>query len=168
MCVYISEHDNIFQMNLMFYKICYYTDPLIVEYDGCSLSIVLVLLITCSFERSSYCMADCDDNGHQPSLYLQICCHLSKRGKLFIIHKIKVIKATSFVHQYSQLHVQHSIIRVFNYMRYTLLVPQVIIIYYYLIVVRLKCTVIWGIVTVMESEVGQEWAFVNMSEPGSS
>ena len=41
--------------------------------------------MTYSVEGSSYCMADCDDNGHQPSLYLQYCCHISNSGKLFKI-----------------------------------------------------------------------------------
>ena len=49
------------------------------------LFIFLVLLITCSAECSSYCMADCDDNGRQTSLYLQICCHPSNKGKSFIM-----------------------------------------------------------------------------------
>ena len=49
------------------------------------LFIFLVLLITCSAEGSSYCMADYDDNGRQTSLYLQICCHPSNKGKSFIM-----------------------------------------------------------------------------------
>ena len=44
-----------------------------------------VLLITCFVEGSSYCMADCDSNGHQPSLYLQVCCHPFNRGRSFKI-----------------------------------------------------------------------------------
>ena len=44
-----------------------------------------VLLITCFVEGSSYCMADCDSNGHQPSLYLRVCCHPFNRGKSFKI-----------------------------------------------------------------------------------
>ena len=47
--------------------------------------IFLVLLITCSVKGSSYCMADCDSNGHQTSLHLQICCNPSNRGKSFKI-----------------------------------------------------------------------------------
>ena len=47
--------------------------------------ISLVLLMTYSVEGSSYCMANCNSNGHQSSLYLQYCCHLSNRGKVFKI-----------------------------------------------------------------------------------
>ena len=49
------------------------------------LLIFLVLLITCFVEGSSYCMTDCDNNGHQPSLYLQVCCHPFNREKSFKI-----------------------------------------------------------------------------------
>ena len=45
----------------------------------------LLLLMTCSVKGSSYCMTDCDSNSHKPSLYLQYCCDLSNRGKLFKI-----------------------------------------------------------------------------------
>ena len=41
--------------------------------------------MTYSVEGSSYCMANCDSNGYQPSLYLQYCCHPSNRGKTFKI-----------------------------------------------------------------------------------
>ena len=49
------------------------------------LFIFLVLLITRSVEGSSYCMADCDSNAHQPSLYLRVCCHPFNRGRSFKI-----------------------------------------------------------------------------------
>ena len=49
------------------------------------LFIFLVFLIVSSVEGSSYCMTDCDNNGHQPSLYLQVCCHPFNRGKSFKI-----------------------------------------------------------------------------------
>ena len=47
--------------------------------------ISLVFLMTYSVEGSSYCMANCNSNGHQSSLYLQYCCHPSNRGKTFKI-----------------------------------------------------------------------------------
>ena len=56
-----------------------------VLYSFYLLFIFLVLLITCSVEGSSYCMTDCDNNGHQPSLYLRVCCHPFNRGKSFKI-----------------------------------------------------------------------------------
>ena len=49
------------------------------------LFIFFVFLIASSVEGSSYCMTDCDNNGHQPSLYLRVCCHPFNRGKSFKI-----------------------------------------------------------------------------------
>ena len=117
----------------------------------------LFLLIACSVEGSSYCMADRHDNSHQLSLYLKICCHPSNRGKSLKIqdemaHKSYILcpsvlptSCPAFNTSCSQLHEV-----------YTLLLPQVIIILYYLIAVRLKCTVIWRVLTVMEMGAGQE------------
>ena len=50
--------------------------------------IFLVLLITCSVEGSSYCMANCDSNGQRPfTKYEELCCSPSNKGRIIPITK---------------------------------------------------------------------------------
>ena len=56
-------------------------------FPGCLL-VFLVLLISCSVEGSSYCMTDCDNNGHRPfTKYEALCCSLSNKGNIVHITK---------------------------------------------------------------------------------
>ena len=50
--------------------------------------VFLVLLISCSVDGSSYCMADCDSNGHRPfTKYEVLCCSPSNKGDIIRINK---------------------------------------------------------------------------------
>ena len=52
------------------------------------LFIFFVLLISCSVEGSSYCMADCDSNGYRPfTKYEELCCSPSNKGHIILITK---------------------------------------------------------------------------------
>ena len=96
-------------------------------------------------------MAHSDSDSHQPLLYLEVCCHPFNRGKSLKIQDemshINYILCPStppmscpIFSSYSQLHY-----------------PNALSGYYNIMVVRLKCAVIWRVVTVMEREVEQEW-----------
>ena len=52
------------------------------------LFIFLVLLISCSVEGSSYCMADCDSYGYRPfTKYEELCCSPSNKGDIIRVTK---------------------------------------------------------------------------------
>ena len=50
--------------------------------------VFFVLLISCSVKGSSYCMTDCDSNGHRPyTKYEALCCSPSNKGNIIRITK---------------------------------------------------------------------------------
>ena len=102
-------------------------------------------------------MADCDDNGHQPLLYLQYCCNLINRGKSFKIQdemdRINYVLCPSIppiscpvFSSCSQLHDVYSTAPS-GYYNIRLSNGSQVEVY----------TVIWRVINVMEREVGQEW-----------